>query len=422
MKNILFILVLAGVISSSAPADKDYNPADNLMTTLDTNSQTNIVKVSGKKGEWKTEYRGFTVAYLYEDLLRDAKEVWHANQLRYMMCPFWRKGDGTREQAWEKMIEGLPKGLDNAHELGMSMIIDLHQLPKTSPIEYEGDRDAKSHAWWQDTNNLEIMIAAWRELAAITAARPEQDIWLELYNEPLDWSVVHSRPAYPATWPGWCQILINEIRKIDKVHPIVIETGPGALFWGLRDWPGLEDPCRDLIYSIHVYQPFDYTHQGIGSTKVLSWPTEAKEDGQSNIWNKARIRSELELARQYQLTYGVRIHVGEFSAPRWAPNAEGYLRDCIELFEEYGWDWNYHAFREASVWRVTVGEQVDLYDADGNYVRTGIANPDEGLFYAPRGTPARKPLPKVDGLTKRGKVLLEFMSRNLEAETIRKNK
>jgi len=27
-----------------------------------------------------------------------------------------------------------------------------------------------------------------------------------------------------------------------------------------------------------------------------------------------------------------------------------YLRDLIDIFEEYGWDWTYHAFRGSSVW------------------------------------------------------------------------
>ena len=44
--------------------------------------------------------------------------------------------------------------------------------------------------------------------------------------------------------------------------------------------------------------------------------------------------------------------MGEFSAASYAPGAERYLRDCISLFEEYGWDWTYHAFREADVWNV----------------------------------------------------------------------
>ena len=30
----------------------------------------------------------------------------------------------------------------------------------------------------------------------------------------------------------------------------------------------------------------------------------------------------------------------------------GYLRDCIAIFDEYGWDWTYHAFREWPGWSV----------------------------------------------------------------------
>ncbi len=36
----------------------------------------------------------------------------------------------------------------------------------------------------------------------------------------------------------------------------------------------------------------------------------------------------------------------------WASGAEEYLRDCIGIFEEYGWDWTYHAFREWPGWSV----------------------------------------------------------------------
>lgn len=36
----------------------------------------------------------------------------------------------------------------------------------------------------------------------------------------------------------------------------------------------------------------------------------------------------------------------------WAEGAGEYLTDCISLFEEYGWNWSYHAFREWSGWSV----------------------------------------------------------------------
>lgn len=363
------------------------------------------------QAQWQTEYRGLGVQSLDLQLLQTAKQDWHANQLRYMMAPEWAaaKGGITREQAWTNMLAALPQELDNAHALGIAVIVDLHQLPTLSPNEpYAGDKEAQTHAWWTDDYNLEIMIDAWWELSQITAARPEQDIWLELYNEPLDWVAF---PSYPANWPSWAQTLIHEIRTNDMAHPIVIQTGPGTLPWGLATWPGLVDPStNDLIYSIHQYNPISYSHQGVSSNIVVDWSLAATG------WDKNRIRNdELQYAKDYQDTHGVRIHVGEFSAPRWAPNAEKYLLDHFELFEEYGWDWNYHAFDAAKVWDVEYPEQVDLYDGSGTYVRTGIADPDEGLFYPPYGTPPLVALEKVAGFTERGELVLEFLSRNLDA-------
>ncbi|MFC1852481.1 hypothetical protein ACFL27_19970 [candidate division CSSED10-310 bacterium] len=58
------------------------------------------------------------------------------------------------------------------------------------------------------------------------------------------------------------------------------------------------------------------------------------------------------------------IYVGEFSAIRWAPDnsAYYYLRDVIELFEEYEWNWTYHAFREWHGWSVEHSEDPDDYE------------------------------------------------------------
>ena len=67
--------------------------------------------------------------------------------------------------------------------------------------------------------------------------------------------------------------------------------------------------------------------------------------------------------REFQLAHGARIYVGEFSASVWATGAENYLADCIALFNEYGWDWTYHALRESKSWNVELAP-----DADGNLV------------------------------------------------------
>ena len=80
----------------------------------------------------------------------------------------------------------------------------------------------------------------------------------------------------------------------------------------------------------------------------LSWPGTYR----GQVWDKEFIRRELAPVLEFQRRHKCKIYVGEFSAAAWAPGAENYLRDCIELFEEYGWDWTYHAFREAPVWDV----------------------------------------------------------------------
>jgi hypothetical protein len=41
----------------------------------------------------------------------------------------------------------------------------------------------------------------------------------------------------------------------------------------------------------------------------------------------------------FQRKHGAKILLGEFGCISWAPGAAQYLKDCVELFEEYGWDW-----------------------------------------------------------------------------------
>ncbi|MBN1444402.1 MAG: cellulase (glycosyl hydrolase family 5), partial [Planctomycetes bacterium] len=74
-------------------------------------------------------------------------------------------------------------------------------------------------------------------------------------------------------------------------------------------------------------------------------------------WDKDALRRALKPAADYQRDYGVHVYIGEFSAIRWAPgsSAHDYLRDVIEILEENGWDWAYHAFREWDGWSVEHG-------------------------------------------------------------------
>ncbi len=116
-----------------------------------------------------------------------------------------------------------------------------------------------------------------------------------------------------------------------------------------------------------MYHPHEFTHQGVTTDQGIAKGTRsgfATYPGMiaGHVIDKNSVRRYLTPVRDFQLATGARIFVGEFSAIRWAPGAARYLEDCISIFEEYGWDWTYHAFREWPGWSVEHADSpVDLY-------------------------------------------------------------
>ncbi|MFO7975939.1 MAG: cellulase family glycosylhydrolase [Candidatus Hydrogenedentota bacterium] len=165
----------------------------------------------------------------------------------------------------------------------------------------------------------------------------------------------HVENAIPEGMPTWREIatrVTNAIREIDPGKPVLFEPGP----WGSPTGFDRLVPLKvdRVIYGFHMYMPHAFTHQGVRQTPVgIRYP--GKIGGE--FWDKERLREAMLPAIDFQRTFNVHIHVGEFSAIRWAPDnsAYRYLRDVIELFEEYGWDWTYHAFREWDGWSVEHG-------------------------------------------------------------------
>ena len=115
-----------------------------------------------------------------------------------------------------------------------------------------------------------------------------------------------------------------------------------------------------------MYQPGEYTHQGVHAKTAdyghYPWPNPEKK------WDKDYIRSRLAPVRAFEKKYNAKIYVGEFSAINWAEGADRYIADCIDVFNEYNWDWTFHAFREWAGWSVEhVGTNArDLHSSSDN--------------------------------------------------------
>lgn len=335
--------------------------------------------------------RGFTLGRMRESSIKKAAIKWHANHVRYMMRTHFqaRVQKLTYAQSWQKIIDDLPAELDQCKKLNMTAVLCIFELPNDKSHDYPKGKGWRT-AFWEDDSNKQILIDCWKQIAQICKDR-DQDIWFEIINEPLDWK---DFPKTPSKWNDWAQGAIDAIRVIDKKHPVVVEVGPGGLCWAFKNFKPLKD--NNIIYATHQYQPHQYTHQGIQNIKQTDlkkayldkhqpWPGKYSDTG-GGWWDKARLRVELKPLIDFQKKHGVRVYISEFSAIKWAPNAEKYLLDSIELYEELGWDWSYHGLDEWPGWSL---EHTDDYDTPKQAKRSGK-------------------------LTKRARVVKKFMDENIK--------
>ena len=299
-----------------------------------------------RKGHDRARLRGAMLGMgIGEADLRVLGGEWGANHARWQLL--WGgfpngPADTATAQEYRDWLDRECARLDAllpvCEKLGMLIALDLHTPP--------GGRDAESNMplfrkkEWQDE-----FLRTWECLA--TRMKGRKAIWaFDLLNEPCEGAVADGL----MDWRQLATAAAKRIRGIDPERVLIVEPAP----WGspdALDWLEPLDGIGNVVYSVHMYLPHSFTHQGVHNEgKPLTYPGEI--DG--TFWDKARLRKALEPVARFQKDYNVHIYLGEFSAIRWAPgdSACRYLSDCIELFEESGWDWAYHAFREWDGWSV----------------------------------------------------------------------
>jgi aryl-phospho-beta-D-glucosidase BglC (GH1 family) len=277
---------------------------------------------------------------------------WKANHVRWQLLwngfPNGPADTATVEEfdAWiDKQCEQLDKMLPELERYGVRVTLDLHTPPGGRLPQDQGS----AMRMFQEKKFQDAFVAVWQKLAR--KYKDTKMIWCyDILNEAVEGEMSGEAGILP--WRELALKTSKEIRKIDPVKAIVIEPAP----WGSPDaleWLEPFDPKEmpNVVYSVHMYQPHKFTHQGVYDTEMsLVYP--GKIDGKD--WDKEQIRKSLQVVKDFAADYGVAIYIGEFGSIRWAPENSSYryLKDCIEIFEEEGWDWAYHAFREWDGWSV----------------------------------------------------------------------
>ena len=282
-----------------------------------------------------------------EEDLRVLGAEWKANLIRWQLTRNWGKAGTERDlDEYDTWIDGrldeLEKALAACKRHGLLAVIDLHSPP--------GGRDESSDmAIFYEKKYQDHFVKTWEKIAR--RFKGNLAVWgYDLVNEP-----VGNKPTAPGMDSLATQVrAAKAVRAIDPKTTIIIESenwdSPEAFAW----LTPVDVP--DVVYQVHMYVPHTFTHQGVnGSPTGAVYP--GKIDGTE--YDREALRKVLAPVREFQRAYNVHIYVGEFSAIRWAPGAAKYLADCTSIFEEYGWDWSYHAFREWQGWSV---EYEDLPD------------------------------------------------------------
>lgn len=284
-------------------------------------------------------------AFKEEDFKVFANE-WNANLVRWQITSNWGKpGSDMDLGEYDHWLEGKMAELDlllaAALKYRFKVVIDLHSPPG-------GRLEDNSLRMFYERKYNDHFVEVWKRLATRYNRHPA--VWAyDLVNEPVE-----ERPAplgmdYLSTQTR----AAKAVRAIDPRTAVIIESGE----W---DSPGAYREMRpvdvsNVVYQVHMYEPGSFTHQGVHNVMgVQSGQSVVAYPGLINgvNYNRKQLREILQPVRDFQLAYNVHIYVGEFSAIRWAPGAAQYISDCIDIFEEYGWDWSYHAFREWDGWSV----------------------------------------------------------------------
>jgi endoglucanase len=229
--------------------------------------------------------------------------------------------DATIDEAFAARVD---KAVDALLAKGVYVILDVHHYTQIygdsqHPNEFAVDASVV------DTR----LVNLWRQIAQRYKDRSPKLIF-ELLNEP------HGR----LNGEPWNALAARTLAVVRASNPRrIVLIGPGE--WnGIPELPKLRlPPDRNLIVSIHNYDPFPFTHQGADwLPKPFPIGVTCCDAGQRKV-----IADALESARRWNQSSGYPVYLGEFGTFEKVDMAsrESYARTVRDEAEKRGIGWAY---------------------------------------------------------------------------------
>ncbi|HEV3144934.1 MAG TPA: glycoside hydrolase family 5 protein [Gemmataceae bacterium] len=218
-----------------------------------------------------------------------------------------------------KFAERIDWAIDQALANKLNIIVNVHHYG-------EMDADPDKH--------LKRLVGLWEQIAERYKDRPAE-VYFELLNEPHD-------KLIDAKWNSTIAKLLAAIRKSNPTRPIIV--GP-AQWNAIRALDKLQLPNdRNLILTVHFYDPFEFTHQGASFVKDANkwkgrkWPQSADEE--------AKVLKSFDQAAAWAKKHDRPVFLGEFGVYNEADmdSRARWIRFVTREAEKRGYSWAYWEF------------------------------------------------------------------------------
>lgn len=236
-------------------------------------------------------------------------------------------GDGLYSQnGWERLT-WLVRQCGKA---GLRCLLDLHAAPGAQNADWHSDSQGRA-LLWESGKFQEQTVDLWAAMADRFKNEPAVAGY-DLLNEPN----TNKTRALNALY----RRCARAIRDTGDRHLLFLEgTEWSTVFSTLDD---IDDP--QIVYSPHFYKPHPFT---------FNWALDTVYPGRVDgvLWNKKKLRMEMERHARWARRRGAPVLLGEFGVNTRCPACHAetrWVRDLVDVCESLGFHWTYWSYKVVS--------------------------------------------------------------------------
>lgn len=324
MRYLLAIIAL-GVMGSVVAQDADmclaYKSRWDLWSGGQVRGANVLLDLAEKKSDWEVLSREWKANSVRLQIVLSDEKLAQIAATGFLKFPDFKK----RLHAFYR----------NAKLHNIGVILDIHRA--------EGGSTGKGKFWSTPKfkeNFSAVLVTFVKEFSLY-----DNFLGLDLLNEPTPESVYFkSYEQRKNTQDDWVELankLIGNIRNYNPCLPIIVESVDWAKPFRFKEMQVFSDPY--VVYSAHMYAPFEVTHQGINQFKKGNSLAAMHLSGDEL---RQYLINNLKEVRKFQCENKVPIYIGEFGINFFNEDAERgeYISSLLSLYSLYNWSWTYHAY------------------------------------------------------------------------------